>query len=102
MSGVAGTAVDQGGDIVGQLDGGDLGTLLTDGHGENVALVPGAAQRLGKLRTGHHAGLLSELDAGFLAQTEHGGILIQKLNAQTAAYVVEIVVAGHLDGVCDI
>ena len=94
MSGVAGAAVDQGGNIVGQLDGGDLGALLTDGHGEDVALVPGAAQRFGKFRTGHHAGLLSEFDAGLLSQTKHGGILIQQIDAYQTAYFIEVIVAG--------
>ena len=32
VGGVPGAPVHQGGDIVGELDGGDLGALLADGH----------------------------------------------------------------------
>ena len=43
MGSVAGTAVDQRGNLVGQLDGGKLTALLANGNGQSGAFVPGAA-----------------------------------------------------------
>ena len=98
VGGVSGAAVDQGGNIVGQLEGGGLGILLTDGHAEDVALVPLLAQLLGALRAAHRAGALGQLDSGALAQTELVGKVHQRVDAHAPPHVVEEIVAGDLDG----
>ena len=102
VGGVAGAPVDQGGDIVGQLDGGEGAVLLADGHGQGVAVVPLLAPGLGVLPAGHDAGLLPQLDARLLTQAEAGGVVHQPVNAQAAAHVIEEVVAGDLDGLAHI
>ena len=99
VGGIARPPVGQGGDVVGQLDGGDLGALLTDGHGQHVALIPFAPKGLGKLRAGHHTSGLGQLHPCLLTQAELGGVLVQLLDAHPPAYIIEEVVAGYLDGV---
>ena len=101
VGGVPGAAVDQGGDIVGQLNGGDLSALLTDGHGQGVAVVPGAAHGLGILRAGQDARLLIQLYPSLLPQAEALGIVPQAVDAQLAAHLIEEVVAGVGDGLAD-
>ena len=89
VGGIPGAAVDQGGDIVGQLDGRDLGTLLADGHRQDIALIPGAPHGLRIVRAGQDARLLIQFQAGLLAQAKSTGIVPQAVNAQLAAYVVD-------------
>ena len=88
--------VDQGGDVVGQLEGGELAALLADGHRQGATLVPGLPHGLSVLRSGHDAGLLIQLDAGGLPEAEFGGKLLEPLNAHPAAHIEEEYVAGDL------
>ena len=99
VGGVPVAAVDQSGNVVGQLERGDLGIALADGGGEQVAAVPGGAQLLAGLGTGHPAAVPAQLKAGALPQAEHGGVLADEVDAQPVAHGVEVDVAGVLDGV---
>ena len=93
-----GAPVDQGGDIVGQLDGGDLGVALADGGVHGVPLVPGLAVLGADLGPGHLPGLLVEFQTGLLPQAEEGGVGVDLLNAHAQAGLVEKHVAGVPDG----
>ena len=84
---------------MGQLEGREAVVLLTDGRGEDAALIPRLPQALGIRRTGYHPGLLPrQLDARLLPQAQGTGVAVQGLDAQAAAGVEEVHVAGIRQG----
>ena len=92
-------AVEQGNDIVGQLKGGNLGVVLTDGGVEQVAAVPLHPQGLAGGRSGHIALHLGQFDTSVLSQAEQGSVLVNLVNAQPVAHGVKVDVAGVPQGV---
>ena len=96
---VAGAPPEEGGDIVGQLEGRDL-KELPDGDLQGVAavVVPGVALVLDIVLGDEEARLLPQLDARGLAQAEGGGVLVELRGAHAVGHVVEEVVAADLQG----
>ena len=92
-------AVDQGGHIVCQLEGGKLVVLLPDGGVHGLTVIPGLPEEGGGIRPGHIAFGFGQLYAGVLPQAKQVGVLDQGGNPRAPAHVIEEDVARVLDGV---
>ena len=96
VGGVASAAVEEGGGVDPQLEGGKGVVGLANGGGDGVGGLPLQTVYIGAVvGPRQRAALLTQLNARGLSQAEHTAVEIHIGDAQLSAQIVEVAVAGH-------